>query len=108
MKTVIGVLKVEASIIQTVFRPVGHLKVFQDETLEDYYDTDNIYLAGPCISVVVGDKTADGAKESCNDKEREEEAEENSATAIAPLVIWGGWLAATSTAAATAAAEEKT
>jgi len=55
VKTVIGVLKVEASIIQTVFRPVGH-------------------LAGPRISVVVGDKTADGAKESCNDKEREEES----------------------------------
>ena len=57
---------------------------------------------------MVGDKTADGAEESCDDKEGEEEAEGNSATAIAPLVIWGGWLAATSTAAATAAAEEKT
>ena len=107
MKTVVGVLQVEASIIQTVSSPVGHLKINKAKTLEDFDDTVK-YLASPRISVVVGDKTADGAKESCDDKEGEEEAEGNSATAIAPLVIWGGWLAATSTAAASAAAEEKT
>ena len=83
------------------------LSFFQSRKIvEEFYD--GVYLGSPRISVVVGDKTADAAKEGGDDKEGKEEAEGDSAAAIATLVIWRGRLAAASATAATAAAEEET